>query len=316
MLVLYELQNILHDIDAGAFFGDSFLIPCSDTSNLFVSETEDVKSIFVSERASDSDGLAILTPDFGKYVPGDRVTITGRVSENIPIGGWCFELHKCHPNGSSRLIQRYFPKRDKMYVLSYILDTRDEERHIRLITYPYVQNIKPADFYIDNILITRSMGENALTDTRGIIYSMENDPFLTELNGGGYTEYLFASGNPKYSVNEGGELGIKVSRRVNDWDGIDVRTHLMNLLRGNKYCVRVKGRIDGNAPANAEMILQILPSYSWCEVQRVSSFQYFTLEHVFSSDELDTLESVRITTNAAGTKMSFFVHEIKLFVLE
>ena len=314
ILILFDLQNALLDVELGAFYGTEFLMPCNKTSRLTIAKIEDVRTIFISNRVTDSDGLAIYTTAFEKCAPGDRVTITGRISENTPIGGWCFELHRCRADGSGRAVQQFFPRRNRMYSLSYVLDKKDTERHMRVVSNPRILGIKPADFYIDDILITRNLRDNI--DTRSVVYTMENDQFLKELNGGGYTEYLFASGDPLYTIterdknNENSSIGV--SRRVNDWDGIDIRVHLMNLLRGNKYSVRVSGRVDGKAPMNAEMVLQLLPSYSWCKTQRVSSYQYFTLEHTFSPDELEMLESVRITTNSAGARMSFFIHEIKI----
>jgi len=316
IIVLYDLQNALRYEEIGEFFGDSFLIPCGESSKLSIVEIEDVKTIFISNRATDDDGLAILTPDFGKYVPGDRVTITGRVDENAHVGGWSLELHRCHPDGTSRLVQQYFPEHDRMYALSYVLDKKDIERHIRLVSRPWMYGVTPADFYVDEILITRAR-EDFLKDLRDVIYIMENDRHLKELNGGGYTEFLFATGDPLYSFyenEENGSVSIHLSRRANDWDGIDIRLSLMNLLRDNKYCIKVTGRIDGTAPSGSEITLQLLPSYAWRGTQTVTDNQEFTLTHTLSPDELETIESVRITTNSIGANMPFYVHEIEVFV--
>ncbi|MCL2387395.1 MAG: hypothetical protein FWC89_07605 [Defluviitaleaceae bacterium] len=311
--ILYDLQNALKNLDTGVFLGNDFLVPCKETSSLFLVEIEDVKTLLVSDRKAQDDGLMLLTPQFGKYTHGDRVTITGRIDSSAPIGGWCLELHSYRPDGTAKLIQRYFPKPNRMYALSYVLDSKDIEGHLRLISSTYVKGLEPISFHVDGILITRLPYR---VDHRKIVYDMQKDALLSEINGGGYTEYLFATGDPLYIIYETPEnpKNIRISCRKHDWDGLDIRISLMNLLADNSYTVKVTGRIDGVAPKDSEMTFQLLPEYAWRSTTRVIDNQLFELKHTFTPEELATIESVRITTNTEGVNMTFCIHSIEIFV--
>lgn len=317
--LIYDLRDALKDVELGAFFGDGFLMPGGNITKLRITEVEDVKTIFIKGRASGNDGLIILTSDFEKYLPGDRITITGRVADNTSVGGWCLELRRCSPNGKETLVQHYFPGQTRMYALSYVLNASDSVRHIRLVTRPWIGRSVHTDFFVDGITITRSEG-NTLADTRNFVYIMEKDRYLSELADSGYTEYMLASGNPLFAVfrddKNNGRRSISVTCRINDWDGIDIRMSLMNLLRGNNYCVRVTGRVDGKAPPNAKMTLQLLPEYEWRGTKEVISDEKFVLEHILTPEELEISNGIRITTNSAAANMNFLVHNIEVFVVK
>ncbi|MCL2199058.1 MAG: hypothetical protein FWB80_09060 [Defluviitaleaceae bacterium] len=303
--VLFDLQSALKKNEA--LF--------SDDKNLII-EVEDIKTISVAKRSSDTDGFTF--PISKDLSPGDRVTITGRVAGKSPIGGWCFELLLCSVGGECKAIQQFFPGRDRMYALSYVMDKIGAEE-IQLVTRTRVSGMKPSDFFVDGILITRALG-NALVDTRSVVYIMENDRLLEELDGGGYSEYLFATGDPLYTIYDDnlndGKKSIRISRRVNDWDGLDIRISLMNFLHTNRYVVRVTGRVDGNAPPDSEITLQLLPSYQWRGTKSVKDDQSFVLLHAFTPQELDATESIRITTNQTAKNMAFIITSIEVFVLD
>jgi hypothetical protein len=304
MLLLFDLQNALENEKAGVLSNTLFL-PFGEETKLSVTEIEDEKSVFVSNRKSNSGGLEIFINKAAKYVSGDRITITGRADD------CSVEMHLCDEN-DNKLVQISYPNRDNFFVISYILDVKDVRKYIRLVSRPRARVGAPADFHVDRILIARA-SENVPADSRSVVYIMDNDRHLKALSGGGYTEFLFASGDPLYTVFGGIKRSIiNVSRRENDWDGIDIRTSLMNLVRGNEYHIRVTGRVDGDAPLGAEITLQLLPMYSWRGTQAVRSNQDFNLTHTFSREELETLDRVRITTNSAGAKMSFFVYGIEI----
>lgn len=300
--VLYDLQSAFAENEA--LFGDA--------KNLSITKVEDLKIISISERISDTDGFCFpLSEDLPL---GSRVTITGRVGSKAPIGGWCFELLVYSKNGESKAVQQFFPRRNRLYTLSCVLDKTGAEK-IRLVTRPRVLGLKPSDFFVDGILITRVSG-NALIDTRSVVYIMEDDRFLEELDGGGYSEYLFATGDPKYTIIKDQKKSIRLSNRQNAWDGLDIRISLMNFIQTNRYAVRVTGCIDGEAPTDAEITLQLIPSYELRGTKPVKSGQSFVLLHIFTSQELDSTETVRITTNQTAKNMPFIIQNIEVVVLD
>jgi endo-1,4-beta-xylanase len=123
--------------------------------------------------------------------------------------------------------------------------------------------------------------------------------------------FLRSSGTPVYKII-GEEKIIHIGHRLNNWDGIDIRLENMNLKQGNRYTIRVKGRVDGCAPPGMIIMLQIVPDFMWRHSVECTDNCEFTLSHTFSIMELQTAEAVRIATNTEGANVSFFIDEIKV----
>ncbi|MCL1862195.1 MAG: hypothetical protein FWF78_01355 [Defluviitaleaceae bacterium] len=313
--VLFDLQSALTVSESVAFV--------SDAQNIKIKEIEDVKTLTVTKRQSDIDGFIVDITRLSEYAEGeillgDRFTITGRFGRKTPIGGWCFELRARCKNGTNKAVHQFFPDRSRIFALSFVIDINDVES-IYLITRTQVIGLTPKEFFVDGILITRVSGY-AIADTRSVVYIMEDDRFLEDLTEGGYSEYLYATGDPLYlvyrSAEKAGRKALSISRRLNDWDGLDIRISLMNFLPQNKYAVRVVGCIPGEAPLDAEIMLQLIPTYESRSVKLMHENQNFVLLHAFTSEELKTTECVRIATSESGKNMSFIIYNIEVFVLE
>jgi hypothetical protein len=105
---------------------------------------------------------------------------------------------------------------------------------------------------------------------------------------------------------------IYVSEREKDWDSLDINMESLGFLAGNEYVVKVTGRIDGYAPEGTIILIQGIPGYSWRNNMAVESDQDFVLTHILSNAELDQWENIRITTNAAGATVPFYIYEIEI----
>jgi len=318
MLVLFDLQDVLDYGILGVFVGRKGVDACGSSHSLTVVEVDGVRTLLVSNRSSGDCGLRI---DLSKFnlIEGDHLIVTGRLSGSAPSRGWALQLLKYNLNCShceeGELARNVFPKLGEVFSLSCLLDESDMNKEIHIQSRTWIKGMEHADFFIDSIVIIRTDKNSSLLDSRKVVYTMEADAYLKEMDGGGYTEYLFSTGGPRYTVNiTPGSRNIHMGNRQNDWDGLDLRTSLLGLQRGSPYKIRVKGKVDGVAPEGSEMMLQLLPNYDWRCNTRVKDNDEFILEHKFSETEIETLTSVRIATNMEGKTMDFSIYAIELVV--
>jgi len=317
-MVLFDLREKLVKMNAGSFTGDAFLQPLGEPSpTLFVADDGGVKTVQVTNRATREDGVAILISSLAKDIGlqvGDRITVTGRVAAGAPADHWGIILRR----GSldwKQLAQQIAPQ--GLFSLTYLLDEADLDTVIWVHTNHWGETPPTMDFCIDSILITRWRDRRAKTaDTRARVYSLATDTAIQTLEEGTditttKSAFLQQSGNAAITVVKAAEgNALHVSNRVNDWDGLDIR--LLSLEPGNKYRLKITGRIDGDAPRGMLIMLQGIPVYSWEGCQRIDENKTFALSHTFSQSELETWTAVRLATNRKGTTVPFFIDTIEL----
>ncbi|MDR0273376.1 MAG: hypothetical protein LBI27_08690 [Clostridiales bacterium] len=324
MQILFDLQQQLEDLQE--IDNENYIVPIGDfPPRLSIRIVDDVKTILISERVDQVAGLGIPLDVFPKLREGDRVTVTGRVPRESPAGSWgvalCSEESKTRKAEECQLAQTASPK--SLFSLSYILN-RDDLKCLLMVQTTRWGAINPImDLNIDNILILRERENLCIVeDIRDILYSFDKDKNLQP--GGAiaedelvhseieYSHYLAKSGNPDVKIFlNNGEKAIYVSERNKDWDGIDINLEILDLYAGNKYHVNVMGRIDGFAPEDAIVTLQGIPGYSWRNNQTIESNQVFTLSHTLSHAEIEWT-TLRITTNAAGATVPFYIYGIEI----
>jgi AraC-like DNA-binding protein len=314
-IVLYDLREELKNAAPGDFAGQ-YLIPGATGGKhlpaLSVSEAGGTKSVFVSKRSS-TDSIPLLQiPAMSNLQPGDKITVTGKICETA-TSDWAVILRK-YGGDYTVLAQQTFPGVNKLYSVTYALDRADMEYPVQIRINPWGREDVPPNFFVDSILITREQSATSIeVDERQIVYSLATDENVTHLRPGDITEFIRPSGTPLFTVKKRpGKKQIRVSRRTNDWDGIDVYLPGMNLKPGNLYTISAKLRIEGESPPKAAMMFQVLPGFIWRSVVAVEDDSTFVLSHTFSLMELQTSEAVRITSNPEGTNMDFTISEIEV----
>jgi hypothetical protein len=207
------------------------------------------------------------------------------------------------------------------FSVSYILDAADLEQKLIIRSSSWGEYNAHMDFFVDSILITRSPeSANITIDTRHVLYSLAGDESVQKLPADApiYFEggaYLRSAGEPNFRMKEfEGKKCLHIYNRTNDWDGIDIRMGELKLLRGNHYTIKVRGRVDGNAPENTQIMLQLVPGYVWRSNQPVTDNQEFELHHTLSAMEVINGETIRITTNGNGAVMAFYIYDIEITV--
>ena len=318
MFTLFDLQEHLEQAPVGEITNTGFLkahgVPLPTLS---IEETDGVKSIKVSNRTLYENGAVIDLSALGDLEAGDRITVTGRV-----LGGtatdWGIALF-AGEGETNQLTQHINP--EGLFSLSYILEPADVGENLMIHTTQWGIHNSDMDFFIDSILATRIkaslFSDLVVRDPRDVIYSLYNDTDLPwspdEETAFTNTRFLRLSGVPIINlVDSGGRRSLHVMGRARDFDGLDIRVSNMTLLKGNEYHIKVKGRIDGECPENMRIMLQGLPGYLWRSVQRVSSNDEFTLEHTISGASVEKWTEVRITSDAEGAMVPFYVDLIEI----
>ncbi|MCL2356162.1 MAG: glycoside hydrolase family 11 protein [Defluviitaleaceae bacterium] len=150
-----------------------------------------------------------------------------------------------------------------------------------------------------------------LTDLAAFQAMAEGDTFTTSAP-------LQGSGGAILTVRTySGYNYIRVTNRPNDWDGVDVMFAGLMSATG-VYDVRVTGRIAGNAPAGATLMLQSMPGFGWGTPVSVSTDGEFTITRTVNraTDMGGTPPALwdrfRITSNGAGTNMNFDIFSIEV----
>ncbi|MCL1863903.1 MAG: hypothetical protein FWF78_10095 [Defluviitaleaceae bacterium] len=315
MHVLFDLQGEIDELDLKT---SARVIPTgSKTPALEICDVDGVKSIRVKDRKDQIAGIGIPLVSMPVKV-GDRITITGRVARDVPMGSWGIALwaEEC------QLAQSISPK--SLFALSYVLCDTDLNSVITVQTTRWGAINPIMDFFVDNILIWRDKKvRKSKEDPRNIIYDMESDEKLLPdgslaVEGLGedvvYTGFLAHSGSPdvKVFLDDNNRKAMHISNRQRDWDAVDIRLNNMELMSGNSYMITVEGSIDGDVTEGTIVTLQGLPGYSWRSNQLVGNNQKFTLCYTLTKAEAEQWHTIRITTNPIGATVSFYIHSIEI----
>jgi hypothetical protein len=314
------LQQALRRVYQGFFTKGANIKPYGNTPpSLMIQQEQDGgrKIVKVTGRQARSDGLALLLPEIPGLQHGDRITVTGSVGENIPEGR---EWGMCLRNSTgeyNQVAQALAPK--DVFSLSYMLDKADLKYPLYIHSNSWGSSKPLMDFYVDSISITRHEQQiSERKDIRQLIYSMETDDFMASFRSGERLTIdpdspIIPSGSPTCTVRRYGRTNvIHVTGRTNDWDGIDIRLDMLGLMPGNSYNVHVVGRTEGEVPDDAEIMFQIIPGYAWRDNHKIVPYHDFTLGHILTLMELETADTIRITTNTAGAKVDFAIYSIEI----
>ncbi|MCL1843472.1 MAG: hypothetical protein FWF79_06635 [Defluviitaleaceae bacterium] len=316
MVIIYDLQKVLENINAGGFVQAGAI---NARRRPFTTATieiiEDVKSILVTNRENREEGLDIRLSSIPNIRAGDRITITGRIGEGIPVGSsWSIALLA---PGGGHLVHQIAP--DSVYSLSHILEPSELKLNLFVHTIGWGMLPPLMDFFVDGIIITRKeVDESQKTDTRTVVYSLSEDPGVQWADAEsdsrfGNTVLILRAGKPKLHIfRRGNANAIHVGMRFNDFDGIDINLTRMNLLPGNKYRITVTGRADGDVPEKSTIMMQGIPSYTWRSDKPITTDQEFTLQYTLNQSEVETWTAIRITTNTVGAGISFYIYNIDI----
>jgi len=280
---------------------------------LTVLEEDGTKCILVSER-EEGTGLAVNLAAIPDLRVGDKITVTGRVGAGAPFKSWAVSILRIGINEASLvLVQHSTPAYDELFHLSHILSAEDIKQLVHIRTSQWLGETANVDIYVDSILISRNIDSTQFQiDSRTEVYNLANDQ-INSTKVGDITDYIVSAGEPAFNVTEqDGQKHIHITSRVNDWDGIDIQLALMNLVPGNKYTVKVKGRSDGVAQPGADIILQTVPGFIWRKFALMQENRNFELVHTFSPAEVQTTEVVRIATNGQGATVPFTIFGIEI----
>jgi hypothetical protein len=312
------LQEQLKKISAGDLPQNLFVAPYGTAPAVLCAvEINKTKTLRVTGNANLKPGFIINTPSISDLLAGDRITITGRLGDGVPKSDWAMVIDRFFDSSNySGLSQHVTPEHGELFSMTYLLDDDDLKFPLLIRSNHWGKSVEPMNYFVDSILVTRETSEaRYIKDARELIYSLANDENIQTLKPGDVTRFLRSSGTPKYTIFErDGRKGMKISRRINNWDGIDISLAGMNLKQGNRYTVTVSGAIDGAAPQDARMMLQLLPEFIWRSEIKARDDNEFTLRHTLSAMELQTTEFIRIASCDDGAKMSFNIFKIEITV--
>ena len=322
MHVLYDMQDAFEDIIS--LSDVNYITPVGETfPTLKLEQSEDVKSIRVSSRESEDDGVSINIAAIPDIRAGDRITITGRIGIDAPFGSWGIALSSdVGAKETSQLAQMLVPR--TMYSLSYKLSADDLKRCLLVQTTRWGAVNPTMDFLVDNILIFRGVkSHRELTDSRSMVYSLERDSDIQQMREGSYLALDDTSGTIRHSgkpaisiVKREGSNILHVGHRSNDWDGIDIDLPPLKLLTGNTYQIKVIGRVDGQVPKDepkgVNLMIQGMPNFSWRSLTPICDNQEFELCHTLTQSEIESWTAIRITSNNEASAVSFYIYSIDI----
>jgi hypothetical protein len=326
--VLFDLQKEFETYELGELDGTEHVVPIGDLHpTLSVEVVDSVKTILVKDRADQNAGLGVPLSALPQLRAGDRITVTGRVPRDLPTGSWGVAL--VTEETETRLAEEcqlaHFAAPKSLFALSHILNSEDLENLIMVQTTRWGAINPIMDFYIDSILIFRDNRYVSFKeDTRNIIYDLNEDEKVfpgaiiesgdaRDLAGLAAKGELLQSGAPDIRIfKRGNTNAIHVGARAKDWDGIDINMQKLGLMPGNKYEVVATGCIDGKSVPDCIITLQGIPGYSWRNNQYVGDNEVFTLRHTLTQAEVGQWNVIRITTNASGATVPFYIYSIEI----
>jgi len=315
--ILFDLADALAPLAPGAFPGlAGALQPFGAAELTLVENADDSLSVYVAGVDSNGDGLTLLLTHLAAMLDleaDDAIVITGRSGANFPTADQGMMIRR---SGAWNTLVQVF-NTSPAFSISHILASGDLSYNIHI--HPNVWGsgvLANTSFFIDHIIISRSQDAGTV-DTRDIIYHLGQDSFIQNADLGtttlGGTPYLQGSGAAAFTVRTyGGYNYLHMGNRSADWHGLDIMLTPMALLAGNTYTIRVSGRVDGEAPTDAAIMLQGNPGFSWGSTVALTTDGVFQISRTLTATELDTFTSIRITTNGAGASMSFFIYTIEV----
>ncbi|MBP2898784.1 endo-1,4-beta-xylanase [Escherichia coli] len=121
-----------------------------------------------------------------------------------------------------------------------------------------------------------------VSDEVVVAYDLQEDAGLVELMNDGGNNYLQKAGGVTLTAitNANGTTSLKISNRVENWNGIDVKAGALGLTEDAEYSVELAGHIpDGvTIPSDGKIALN-LASDPYTELKSVDAAASFTLSH-------------------------------------
>ena len=326
---MFDLQQKLEALEPGVFKRTEHLEPIGDNEpTLSLEMIEDVKTVLVKNRADQVSGIGIPLNAIPMLRSGDRLMITGRVPPGVPAGSWgvALVMQETELRKAEECQLAMFTSPRSLFTLTHILSSTDLNE-LMIVQTTRWGAIKPTmDLYIDSIIIFRDEKYSSIVeDLRTIVYSLETDSEYTtgeilavgeemrEIRDYSGMGFLVQAGSPEIRVFRHNEAkALYISNRNKDWDGVDLNMQHMKLYPGNKYQITVTGSVDGLAPKGMSVTLQGIPGYTWRSNQVVESDGQFILRHTLSQSEADHWATIRITTDAVGAHVPFYIYGIEV----
>ncbi|MCL1878924.1 MAG: hypothetical protein FWF80_08695 [Defluviitaleaceae bacterium] len=317
MEVLFDLQQEIDTLDLNS--SNLLVTVGNQRPTLAISVVDDIKTILIKDRQDRISGLGIDLKELPNLRAGDRITVTGRIPRESAPGSWgvalIIEESETRRAEECQLAQQASPK--ILFALSHLLGSADLNSLVMVQTTRWGAVNPVMDIYVDSILILRDSNNASIEeDPRTLVYSLDTDK---NLRLGRYAENSFGtgiltqSGTPVVTISESdGEKNIFLSERGKEWDGVDVNLASLNLLTGNMYQIVAKGQLTGDAPKDARITLMGVPGYSWRGSTSMKNKKEFKLVHTLSYAEVEKWKTVRITTNAWGASVPFYITDIEV----
>jgi|GEM_PF-1615505 len=191
-------------------------------------------------------------------------------------------------NGKYSWLNNVAVQAGESFTLDYTIDSAKVAAYVAAGTNLRVQSNTVIDkFIVDDIMITTNL-----------IYDMQQD---SQLVGSAveYTAALQNSGVKFNVVDNSGAKAIEINGRTGNYNGVDIKTSLLNAAVGASFHVEVQGRIPADAvvPNDSQMLLgESNGKYSWLNNVPVQAGESFKLEY--------TIDSAKVAAYvAAGTNL-------------
>ena len=152
------------------------------------------------------------------------------------------------------------------------------------------------------------------------VYSLATDEYIQSIEKGatwqGFSPRNIApTGSPDYTFAPvDGRNGILVTKRANDWDGVNIHLDTLGLLP-NHYCsIEVRGKIVQKKKAVTEGSIELtqLPGYANMAWHSVSDGDAFTLKYMFPIIKGSDIPHARISSSHSARKLPFLIEHIEV----
>jgi len=317
MQIIFDLQEQLKNLQLGNFDATGYLQARGEVNpTLTLCENQGERSIHVTHRQSREDGVIIPVLFYSMLLPGDRITLTGRMNGDVADNYWGIALCSTSDEGD-QLAQQIAPQGE--FSLSHQLEATDLSKSLVVKTTKW-RDVEPNyDFFIDSIKVSRDDEQDKFKkDAREIVYDLNTDYAVQQVNldiGGGIdaSTVLRLSGNPNIAVFEHhitGKRGLHIAARERDFDGLDIRLSELQLIPGNEYDVKIIGRTAGAAPIDSQIMIQGMPGYHWRSLQSIGGNQDFMLGCTLRKSAVEKWNAIRIATNEVGSNIAYFIYSI------
>ena len=154
------------------------------------------------------------------------------------------------------------------------------------------------------------------------VYSLATDEYIQGIEQGvtwqGFEPHKIApTGCPDYTfVAVDGRNGILVSKRANDWDGVNLHLDMME-LKPNHYCsIEVRGKIIHKKKISTVGSIELtqLPGYENMAWHTVADGDEFTFKYMFPIIKDMEIPRARISSSHSARKLSFLIEHIEIKV--